>query len=1131
MMPRLSHVVLFFLSLTSVSAATFVVAADQFTNDLAVFLQNATTGALTAVGIPVPSGGTGPSSVVWLPSLKEVLVANKGSNGLACFSFNTTTGGLTFGGSLNTGTQPIRVVIDLTQQHVYSVNFGSNNVSGFNVLPGCGFTPIAGSPFSVGAGPTAMAFDSTFHAFVTNSQSNNITELTEDPLGGSLTPFGSVATGRGPDDIVGEPTLHHFYVALATDGFVQSFTDGDGVLTQQGTGQTGTQPAAEIIANGTLYTADEGSSDIAANKIDPVTGALIPVPGSPFPTGGSGPIGLAADPLRGFLYTANFNTNNISEDAIGSTGALIPVPGSPVPTGGFDSISLVVVRADLQPPIITKQFGASTIAAGGTTTLTFTLTNSNQNAALTDISFEDMLAGFNVVIPSGLLCLGAGSLQAGSFVLIGAQLPPGGMCTFVLSLTAASASGLVTNTTTPVASNAPGDGSPATATITVGPQSPIHFSITTPLLATAAQGFPIIITPLNSSNQPVTTFSGSVNLTSGDPIVRFMPSGLTLPLGGVGSDTVTLFTTGSQTLTAMSNATTPPTTGSATITVVNPHLSVSAPGTATAGTLLNVTVTPLDGLNNTFTGFPDMVKITSNDPTAILPASPLSVNGQVTFPVTLNTQGSETITATDITNSSITSSATVNVTGSQNHFLLTGSAIATAGEPFQLTVSALNAMGQTVPNLGQPVFLSSSDLKATFIPQGLILGTGGVGTDTVTLFTTGTQTVSASAATSPQTTGSTTVNVVNPHLGLLVPATATAGVPFSVSVSALDATNNVISTFPDPVKLTSTDPTFGGLTVGAISNFLVTLSTLGPQTLTAADTTNPAITTTSSAINVIAGSGNGIIIPAAFTMQPGSFASLPISLASPMVNDIVVNLTSSAPSIVGLPPGNMALTAFTLPVGTIKKTVNVFGAVPGVSMITAAANGLPPATTTVTVSPFAISFTPNPLTVSPGSGANVALTLSSAPPTGLTVSLSSDNPGVVTVPSTVTFSAGSPLTFLHLISVAPGAAHIHVLPQANALGATADVTVLSQLAFTTATLPDATVSVPYSTTILAMGGVPPYSLTLIQGTLPLGLSLNGMTITGIPLAPIILDPLEFILKDSAIPANSAQGSFTLTVNQ
>jgi hypothetical protein len=93
------------------------------------------------------------------------------------------------------------------------------------------------------------------------------------------------------------------------------------------------------------------------------------------------------------------------------------------------------------------------------------------------------------------------------------------------------------------------------------------------------------------------------------------------------------------------------------------------------------------------------------------------------------------------------------------------------------------------------------------------------------------------------------------------------------------------------------------------------------------------------------------------------------------------------------------------------------------------------------------------------------------------------------------------------------------------------VTVLSQLAFTTATLPDATVSVPYSTTILAMGGVPPYSLTLIQGTLPLGLSLNGMTITGIPLAPIILDPLEFILKDSAIPANSAQGSFTLTVNQ
>ena len=53
--------------------------------------------------------------------------------------------------------------------------------------------------------------------------------------------------------------------------------------------------------------------------------------------------GLLTAPLRAqFLYTANFNDSTVSAFSIGSNGALTPVPGSPFPSGGVEPTSVAI---------------------------------------------------------------------------------------------------------------------------------------------------------------------------------------------------------------------------------------------------------------------------------------------------------------------------------------------------------------------------------------------------------------------------------------------------------------------------------------------------------------------------------------------------------------------------------------------------------------------------------------------------------------------------------------------------------------------------------------------------------------------------------------------------------------------
>jgi large repetitive protein len=64
-------------------------------------------------------------------------------------------------------------------------------------------------------------------------------------------------------------------------------------------------------------------------------------------------------------------------------------------------------------------------------------------------------------------------------------------------------------------------------------------------------------------------------------------------------------------------------------------------------------------------------------------------------------------------------------------------------------------------------------------------------------------------------------------------------------------------------------------------------------------------------------------------------------------------------------------------------------------------------------------------------------------------------------------------------------------------------------------LPGGTVGIPYSFTLTASGGVPPYTFALVSGTLPAGLSLVGATVQGTPTATASFDAVTFSVTDSS----------------
>jgi len=386
-----------------------------------------------------------------------------------------------------------------------------------------------------------------------------------------------------------------------------------------------------------------------------------------------------------------------------------------------------------------------------------------------------------------------------------------------------------------------------------------HFSITAPATATAGTALSFTVTALDANNHTVTTYSGTVHFSSSDPSA-LLPANSTLT-SGIGAFSATLGTASSQTITATDVANASITGTSSPIMVSAPgatHFSVTVPATATAGTAFQFTVTALNASNNTATTYSGTVRFLSSDPLAILPVDSMLANGTGTFSATLGTAGGQTITATDTGNASLTgtsSSITVSGTAAATHFSISAPGSAITGAAFNFTVTAQDAFNNTATHYSGSVHFTSSDGLAV-LPANSTL-TNGTGTFSATVKTVGSQTITATDTVTAAITGtSSPISVTGPvtHLSVAAPTAATAGMPFNITVNALDASNNLVTSYAGTVHFTSTDsqavlPANSTLMSG-VGNFSVTLMTVGSRTITATDTVTATITGTSNAINV-----------------------------------------------------------------------------------------------------------------------------------------------------------------------------------------------------------------------------------------------------------------------------------------
>ncbi len=574
-------------------------------------------------------------------------------------------------------------------------------------------------------------------------------------------------------------------------------------------------------------------------------------------------------------------------------------------------------------------------------------------------------------------------------------------------------------------------------------------------LSPAATGAGLTVT-LNSNNSTVASVPASVYFAAG-------ASSATVPVTGVsaGSATLTASASGVST-TASVTVTSPPiivpvSLGVAPGATTSYPVSLSNPAGA-GGVLISLTVS-------------DTSKATIWPAYIYIPQGATAPTSDGVAKVTGVSAGATTITAASTGYPSASGQVVVGAATPTALSLSPSNLPLSAGSSGILTLSLT---GGVAPAGGLTVALSSSNSgvasvqSIATVPAGsasVTISVAGVaaGSAVITASASGFANVTAAVSVSGAVSGSSSLapstlpvaagSVGNLVLTLSGPAPSPSGLIVTISSS-----NPAIATAPTsltiPANATSATIAVSGLAVGS-----TTITAISPNYGTA----TAQVTVTAP---------TGIILPSNLTVAPGGSTLFPVSLGSPAgAGGILITLTISDSSKVSLTPSSVYIAQ-----GTTAPASNgvptLVGLTAGSATITASSFGYPTVSTQVQVG----ATTPvNTLNFSPSSASVTAsgtqsLTLNaSAPAGGLSVTLSSSNPAIATVPSSLSFGAGASSLSVPVTGVAAGS--VTITATLSGFGsATASVTV------TTSATP--TLALQFQQANLLLPGTTPQNLTL-----------------------------------------------------
>jgi 6-phosphogluconolactonase (cycloisomerase 2 family) len=225
------------------------------------------------------------------------------------------------------------------------------------------------------------------------------------------------------DEIAGPNTVSGF--SVASNGTL-TLIPGSPFPTG-GTGATsfiiGSNNIAVSAVGNFLFASNTVSNDVSVFTINTSTGTLSLVAGSPFPTGVSSSSGIALSPTPDgkFLMAGNNDSASVTVFSIASSGALTAIPGSPFPTAGFPVG--ITVSAD-------GKFLAVTEALGGSESQ-IEMFSIGSDGSVTSVggffgSGVGGLAGVDINCASSLLYAGEDTLPPGSNIVDGYSITSNG---------------------------------------------------------------------------------------------------------------------------------------------------------------------------------------------------------------------------------------------------------------------------------------------------------------------------------------------------------------------------------------------------------------------------------------------------------------------------------------------------------------------------------------------------------------------------------------------------------------------------------------------------------------------------------------------------------------------------------
>ena len=300
-------------------SSKFLFVANYFSSNISAFTIKSTTGELTPVATSPFAAEFGMDSLAIDPTGQFLYAVTGNSEKLWTYSIDST-GALTPLTNSPTaiapsGTASDSVVIDPSGSYLYITNRDSTSAGlyGFarDTTAG-GITPLPGFPIPLDGLATKSAFDA---------------------MGKFLLVTGTNAFGT----------------AGGVDIFSLNASTGALTKTSGSPTQVGDDPAGVVVDRSGKYVYVPNTPDVTVSAFSMDTsGELTEISGSPFPSGGNGtingPLGITADAAGRFVYVCNAS-NDISVFSINtSSGALTPIPGSPFPEGANAPSAIVFVR-------------------------------------------------------------------------------------------------------------------------------------------------------------------------------------------------------------------------------------------------------------------------------------------------------------------------------------------------------------------------------------------------------------------------------------------------------------------------------------------------------------------------------------------------------------------------------------------------------------------------------------------------------------------------------------------------------------------------------------------------------------------------------------------------------------------